>query len=82
MFQKAFTDDELKRHQLTRRSKYGDVKTENVYLSLQHVAQQRVRELSARIGLTVHPIYLEMLWRERLDNRGGNLFSAAPMRRV
>lgn len=80
MFQKAFTDDELRPFGLSHRSTYGDVKGPDVYLALQQLACARVRDLSEQLGYTVHPIYLEMLWRDRLDNRGSNLFTASPMR--
>lgn len=80
MFQKAFTADELRPFGLSARSTYGDVRGANDYWALQDVANSRARDLTERLGTTVHPIYLDMLWRDRINGHGQNLFTASPMR--
>ena len=54
--------------------------TPDVYWSLQEHASDHTQLLSKKFELAVHPIYLEMLWRDRLNNVGGNLFTACPMK--
>lgn len=82
MFQKAFCIEELQKHGLSRRSKYGDVKTEAEYLSLQRIIQERSRDWSDELGMDVHPIYFDMMWRDRAGAQGGNIFTASRMRRA
>lgn len=80
MFQKAFSADELRPFGLTSRSTYGDLRSEKDYTALQGVANRRARDLTKQFGTSVHPIYLEMLWRNRMSGEGQNLFTASPMR--
>ena len=80
MFQKAIPESELRKHGLSSGSSFGDVKSEKTYLALQSGVSAHAEELGRSLGVTVHPIYLEMLWRDRVRGEGSNIFSASPMR--
>ena len=79
-FQKAFSLRDLNRHDLSDRSTYGDLKERSAYADLQAVARRQAEELGRTLGVPTAPMYFVMLWRDRLDGPGGNLFTASPLR--
>jgi hypothetical protein len=73
-----FTDDDLRKHGLSRMSTYKDVTDEKQYCSLQHLLQQRAEVVAARLGKPFPPIYFDLTWNNRHRNWGGNLFETNP----
>jgi hypothetical protein len=70
--------EELKSHGLTRRSTYKDVWTEETYLAVQELIENRSIEVAKELQRPFFPIYFDLLWGNRFKNWGRNLFETNP----
>ena len=73
-----FSDEELVRHGLSRRSTYKDIKSKETYNALQKLLNHKARVVTAGWRRAFHRIYFDLLWGGRYRNRGGNLFETNP----
>lgn len=53
---------------------FKDVKTLEVYRTLQNIALKRANTISNAIGKTFHRIHFDLLWNDRYKKQGNNLF--------
>lgn len=53
---------------------YGEITSRSGYAVLQSALDERCRSISGKLGRSFHPIYCDLLWRERANASGGNLF--------
>ena len=53
---------------------YGQIRQRSDYVTLQTALDARCQILSDQIGQPMHPIYFDLLWRDRLHATGGILF--------
>lgn len=63
---------------LSTQPSYGHVSTQAQYEALQTLVDDACQELTRRCKRTIHPIYLDLLWRKRFTRTGGNLFKLNP----
>jgi len=73
-----FTVTELSVHRLTRQSTYKDIADSKSYNSLQAIVASRASQVSSTIHCPFHPIYFDLIWNNRFERWGGNLFEASP----
>lgn len=73
----VFTDGELETFRLSRRSTYKDVKDEKTYLQLQDMLSKKASQLS-QTDMRFYRVYFDMLWNNRHQNWGSNLFETNP----
>lgn len=73
-----FTKQELRSKGLKAGSSYGHVATEGTYLDLQAIISRRASEAASASGVQYHPIYFDMLWNQRYERLGRNLFETNP----
>jgi len=80
MFQQpeVFREAEIRKVGISRRSTYMGVRSENTYRYLQDVLRARAEMLSHTAGRPFHPIYFDLLWNNRSDRPGTNLFELNP----
>jgi hypothetical protein len=69
-----FTLEELKSKGLKRGSGYGKLTIKEDYIYLQEILSKRVLEISNEISKKFYRIYLDLLWRNRYERNGSNLF--------
>ena len=74
----CFEDKELKRNDIQRGDGYPHVRTEAAYIDLQQALRGRCDMLSDMTGADVYPIFLDLLWGQRLFRLGNNLFETNP----
>lgn len=74
-----FSDSQLKRSRLTRRSTYKDVTSEKCYRELQGDLSTLARSVGVSLKFPFPPIYFDLMWRERYRNSGKNLFETNPV---
>jgi hypothetical protein len=74
-FEGLFTGAELSRHGLSRRSSFGNIKSENTYKALQELLTQKAGEVcKARVPCVFHVIYFDLLWGGRYLKSANELF--------
>jgi len=72
-----FTDDELRRHSLSRRSTFQGVRSEDCYQSLQQLVDAKAKAICKVQGKAFHPIYYDLLWNGRYTKtQARNLFES------
>ncbi len=77
--QLIFTEQELRRNNLTRRSSYGNVSNADCYNSLQNLIIEKSSEISLKLdNRKFYPIYFDLLWSDRINRKGSNLFEMNP----
>ncbi len=74
----CFSEEELWRNGIRRGDGYTYVRTEASYLDLQSSLAHRCARLSKMAGNIVYPIYLDLLWNQRLTKPGSSLFEINP----
>ncbi len=68
----------LQRHNLTPRSSYGHIRTEQCYLDLQREVERKAAEVSRLCGRPFPSVYFDLLWNGRHSRDGANLFELNP----
>jgi hypothetical protein len=73
-----FSDSELSSHGLSRTSTYSAITSEQSYLALQELVRQKANKVASEHGRPFHPIYFDLLWQNRYQRGGDNLFATNP----
>ncbi len=76
MFQSIhlFTDNELYRHGVNRDSTFREVKSKSQYMALQELLSAKADIISKDIRQQFFRIYFDLLWNNRHNREGSNLF--------
>lgn len=69
-----FCESDLRKYGLTTRSTYASITKEPIYLDLQETVLARSRSISSQINQPFHPVYFELIWGDRYQKTGSNLF--------
>ena len=77
-YPRLFSDEELSRFNLTRKSTYSDITSEQMYSAMQMSAVQRAESVVAEQRRQFYAIYFDLVWNRRYRNWGGNLFEVNP----
>lgn len=77
-FQGLFTDQELKQNNLTRTSTFKDITSKNIYIDLQNSLSLKGMTIQNIRHNSFHRIYFDLLWNNRFNYPGGNLFEISP----
>lgn len=70
----VFTIEELKNKGLKRGSGYGELTKKEDYIYLQEILNRRVKSISDEINKMFYKVYLDLLWNNRFERNGLNLF--------
>lgn len=73
-----FSETELKDARLRRSSSYGELRSEQTYRNLQNRVVERARVCEEHHCAPFHPIYFDLLWNNRFQREGTNLFLLNP----
>lgn len=75
---RLFTNEELARYRLSRKSTYADIWYEQSYVELQNLLARKAADLSVSLARPFHVIYFDLIWNGRFLSSGGNLFETNP----
>lgn len=73
-----FTEPELDAHGLSRVSTYKDITAEGKYTALQGILSQKAAVVAEVRRRTFNVIYFDLIWNDRYQNWGSNLFETNP----
>lgn len=72
-----FTNEELKKAGISKKLTYGNIISKDSYYYLQYLVEKKAEDISRNNKIDFFPIYFDLIWNDRYEKEGGNLFEVS-----